>query len=128
MAKRHRLADQNGFHFVPAGQIHESIKRLITEQARHKLMLSEGEWKQSRVKSTVRWWTKRVSMLIAKTASRNIAAKAGKMSEAILDAQASFVTSSATGQEASSERESLDDDDVERNADLCNFNHEVTQR
>ena len=55
-------------------------------------------------------------MVIAKTASRNIAAKAGKMSEAILDAQASFVTSSATGQEASSERESLDDDDVERNA------------
>ena len=35
LAKYHRLADQNGFHFVPAvfshtGQIHESIKRLIT--------------------------------------------------------------------------------------------------
>ena len=29
-----------------------------------------------------------------------------------------FVTTEATGQEASSERESLDDDDVERNADL----------
>ena len=31
-------------------------------------------------------------------------------------------------QEASSERESLDDDDVKRNADLRNFNHEVAQR
>ena len=35
----------------------------------------------------------KVSMVIAKTA------KVGKMSEAILDAQASFVTSEATGQE-----------------------------
>ena len=68
----------------------------------------------------MRWWTKCVSMVIAKTANRNIAAKAGKMSEAVLDAQASLVATEATGQEASSEseRESLDDDDVERNADL----------
>ena len=57
-------------------------------------------------------------------ASRNIAAKAGMMSEAFLDAQASFVKTEAIGQEASSERESLDDDDVERNADLYIFNHE----
>ena len=100
MAKYHRLADQNGFHFVPAGQIHESIKRLITEQIRHKLILSEGENKQSRVKSTMRWWTKCVSMVIAKTTSKNIAAKAGKMSEAVSGAQASFVTSEARGGKA----------------------------
>ena len=50
------------------------------------------------------------------------------MSEAVLDAQASFLTTDATGQEASSERESLDDDDVERNADLYIFDHEVPQR
>ena len=31
-------------------------------------------------------------MVIARMASRNIVAKAGKMSEAVLDAQASFVT------------------------------------
>ena len=37
----------------------------------------------------------------------------------MLDAQASFVTTDVTRQEASSERESLfDDNDVERNADL----------
>ena len=40
MAKYHRLADQSGFHFVPAvfshtGQIHKSIKRLIAEQIRN---------------------------------------------------------------------------------------------
>ena len=38
-----------------------------------------------------------VSMVNAKTASRNIAAKAGKRCEAVLDAQASFVTTEAIG-------------------------------
>ena len=70
-------------------------------------------------------------MVIAKMASRNIAFKADMMSQAVLEAQTSFVTPEARGQEASSERDSLDDDDVERcncNADLHIFNHEVAQR
>ena len=66
----------------------------------------------------MRWWTKCVSMVIAKTSSRNIAFKAGMMGQAVLEAQASFVTPEARGREASSERDSLDDDDVERNADI----------
>ena len=70
----------------------------------------------------MRWWTKCASMVIAKTAGRNIAFKAGVMSEAVLDTQASFVTPEARGQEASSELESPGDDDVERNADLYIFN------
>ena len=49
-------------------------------------------------------------MVIAKTASRIIAAKAGKLSEAVSDAQASFVTPEARWQEAFS----LDDNNVER--------------
>ena len=62
-------------------------------------------------------------MVIAKTASRNVAFKAGMMSQAVLDTQASFVTVTpeVRGQEASSERDSLDDDDVELNADLYIF-------
>ena len=39
-----------------------------------------------------------------------------------------FMIKKATGQEASSERGLLDDDDVERNADLYIFNHEAAQR
>ena len=39
----------------------------------------------------------------------------------------SSVTSEVTRQETSLERESLDDNDVERNADLYIFNHEVAQ-
>ena len=74
----------------------------------------------------MRWWTKCVSMVIAKTASRNIAFKAGTMSKAILDAQLSFVTPEVTGQEASSDLQSPGDDDVEHNADLLYiFNHEA---
>ena len=82
----------------------------------------------------MRWWTKCISMVIAKTASRNIAFKADMMSQAVMEAQTSFiiVTPEARGQEASSsERDSLgDDDDVECNADLYLyiFNHEVAQR
>ena len=49
-----------GFHFVPAvfshtGPFHESIKRLIAGQIRHKLILSEGHAKQSRVRSKVNY-------------------------------------------------------------------------
>ena len=130
MAKYHRLADQSGFHFVPAvfshtGQIHKSIKRLIAEQIRNKPVFSEGVVKQSRVRSTMRWWAKCISMVIAKTASRNVVFTTDVMSQAVLETQASFVTPQPTDQEASSGRCSLDDGDVESNADLYVFNHEV---
>ena len=67
------------------------------------------------------------SLKATKTVSRNVAFKTDVMSQAVLvfEAQASFVTPEATDQEASSERCSLDDGDVERNADLYVFNHEV---
>ena len=71
----------------------------------------------------MKWWSKCVSMVIAKTASRNVAFKAGKMSETVFETQADFVTPEVEGQAFSSEHESLDD--VERNADLCVFSHEV---
>ena len=121
MAKCHKVADENGFQFVPtvfshAGQIHESIKRLIKEQTRHKLILFEGEAKRSKVKSTMKWWSKYISMGISKTANRSVAFKAGKMSEAVFEIQADFGMPDVGGQVFSSERESLYD--VERSADL----------
>jgi len=64
-------------------------------------------------------------MVIAKTASRNVAFKTNVMSQTVLQAQASFVTPETTDQEASAERCSLDDGDVVCNADLYVFNHEV---
>ena len=61
-----------------------------------------------------------ISMVIDKKGSRNVAAKAGKMSEAVLDSQANFVivTPEVKGQDFSSEHESLDDEDVESNTGL----------
>ena len=98
---------------------------MITEQIRHKLILSEGEAKQSKVKSIMKWWTKCISMVIAKTASRNVAFKANVMSQAVLEAQSTFAMSEATDQDAASLRRSLNDRDVVCNADLYVFNHEV---
>ena len=111
--------------FSHTGQIHKSIKRFIAEQIRNKLAFSEGVVKQSRVRSTMRWWAKCIFMVIAKTASRNVAFKTNVMSQAVLEAQSSFDTPETTDQEASAERCSLDDGDVECNADLYVFNHEV---
>lgn len=69
--------------FSHTGQIHESIKRVITEQIRYKLILLEGEAKQSKIKSAIKWWSKCVSL---------VAFNAGKMSEAVFETQADFVT------------------------------------
>ena len=66
-------------------------------------------------------------MVIAKTASRNVAFKAGKMIESVFYTQANFVTPEVRGQGVSSGHESLDDNDVECNADLNVFNHEAVQ-
>ena len=45
------------------------------------------------------------------------------MNEAVLDSQANFVTPEVRGRDVSSEHVSLDDNDIERNADLNVFNH-----
>ena len=47
------------------------------------------------------------------------------MCQAVLEAQSSFVMPETMDQEASSQRCSLNDGDVVRNADLYVFNHEV---
>jgi len=99
------------------------LKRLIEEQICHNLIFFEGEAKQSKIKS--QRWSKCISMLITKTASRNIAFKAAKMTEAVFETQADFVTTEVGGQVFSSELESLND--VECNADLHISHHEVVQ-
>ena len=53
------------------------------EQIRQKLITFEGKAKSSRVKAVMKWWSKCISMVIAKTASRNVAFKSGKMMDAL---------------------------------------------
>ena len=54
------------------------------EQIRHKLIAFEGKTKSSRVKAVMKWWTKCISMVIAKTASRNVAFKSDKIMDALV--------------------------------------------
>ena len=51
------------------------------------LITFEGKAKSSRVKSVMKWWSKCISMVIAKTASRNVAFKSGKMMDALFQGQ-----------------------------------------
>ena len=53
------------------------------EQIRHKLIAFEGKAKASRIKAVMKWWTKCISMVIAKTASRNVAFKSDKLMDAL---------------------------------------------
>ena len=63
MAKYSRIAEQNSLQFVLAvfshtGQIHGVIKRLIKEQFHQKLISYEGQAKQSKIRSVMKWWSK----------------------------------------------------------------------
>ena len=73
IAKYSRVAEQNNLGFIPAvfshtGQIHCEFKALVKEQTRHKLIAFEGEVKSSKIRSVMKWWSRCISMTIAKTA------------------------------------------------------------
>ena len=72
--------------FSHTGQIHGEFKTLVKEQTRHKLTTSfEGEAKSSKVRSVMKWWSKYISMAIAKTASRSVAFKVARLRESIME-------------------------------------------
>ena len=51
----------------------------------------EGDAKASKTRSVMKWWSKCISVVIAKTASRNVAFKVAKMREAIMEDQDEFL-------------------------------------
>ena len=55
------------------------------------MIFFEGEARQTKVKSIMKWWSKCISMVITKTSFRNITFKAAKMSETALETLAAFV-------------------------------------
>ena len=73
--------------FSHAGQAHDELKTLVKEQTRRKLISFEGETKSSKVSYVMKWWSKRISMAIAKTASRNVVFKVAKMRNSIMEDQ-----------------------------------------
>jgi len=92
MDKYGQIADQNRLQLVPAvfshtGQIHGAFKSLIREQTRQKLVAFEGQTKPSKIKSVMKWWSKCISTIIAKTASRSVVFKAAKIAESAFAGQ-----------------------------------------
>ena len=90
MAKYGQVAAQKELRLTPAvfshtGQIHEEFKTFAKEQIRAKFERFEGQVKSSKVKSHMNWWVKCISAVIAKTASRNVAFKARRLRESIME-------------------------------------------
>ena len=124
-AKYGPIADRHNLQFVPAvfshtGQIHAPFKSFVMEQIRHKLIAFEGKAKVSRIKAVMKWWTKCISMVIAKTASRNVAFKSDKLMDALF----------REGQSGPQTPQTVFDADFEgltSNAELYIFNQEDSQ-
>ena len=57
------------------------------EQIRQKLITFEGRAKPSKIKSVIKWWSKCISMVIVKTASRNVVFKSDKLAKAVFEGQ-----------------------------------------
>ena len=110
--------------FVPAvfshtGQIHGEFKAFVREQIKQKLVAFEGDAKPSKTRSAMKWWSKCISMAIAKTASRNVAFKVAKMRESIMEDQDEFLMRNSEHTDVgveTNDRAQLED--VGQNADL----------
>ena len=121
MAKYGYIAEQNRFQLIPAifshtGQIHDAFKDFLREQIRYKIVAFEGYAKSSNISSTMKWWSKCISMVIAKTASRNVAFKAARLGDLIFDRQSEILRTEDAQVNSPSHEEDLDD--VGCNADL----------
>ena len=84
-----------------------------------------GEPKRSKIRGVMKWWTRCISMAIAKTASRNVAFKVARMRDAIMKDQDEFITREVNfddGALVANDRANLDD--VVCNADLYIANQE----
>ena len=60
---------------------------ILCTVARSTVLQIIGKAKSSRVKAVMKWWTKCISMVIAKTASRNVAFKSDKIMDALFQGQ-----------------------------------------
>jgi len=93
---------------------------------RHKLIDIEGDPKSSKIKAGMKWWTKCISMAIAKTASRNVAFKVARLRDAIMQDQDEFIIRDTNLGDAAAlvanDRANLED--IACNADLYISNQE----
>ena len=115
--------------FSHTGQIHGEFKAFVKEQIKQKLVAFEGDAKASKTRSAMKWWSKCISMAIAKTASRNVAFKVAKMREAIMEDQDEFLMRSSDQTEVGLENNNATFlEDAAQNADLYIANQNVSMQ
>ena len=86
----------------------------------------EGDAKASKTRSVMKWWSKCISVVIAKTASRNVAFKVAKMREAIMEDQDEFLMRNSEHTDVDVEANNRAQlEDVAQNADLYIANQEA---
>ena len=88
----------------------------------------EGDAKASKTRAAMKWWSKGISMAIAKTASRNVAFKVAKMREAIMMDQDEFLMRTSDQTEAGLESNATFLEDAAQNADLYIANQNVSMQ
>ena len=113
--------------FSHTGQIHTAFKDLIREQIRQKIVAFENQAKPSKIKSVFKWWSKCISMVIAKTASRNVLYKANKLGESTLARQSEMLMPEEELGSQSPVSYEEDFEDLSSNADLYVFNDQMVQ-
>ena len=69
--------------FSHTGQMHGEVKRFIKDQIRLQLSYTEGEAKSSKVELAFRWWSKCISSVISRTASRNVLFSSARIGKAL---------------------------------------------
>ena len=92
--------------FSHTGQIYDAFKDFLREQIRYKIVAFEGYAKSSNVSSSMKWWSKCISMVIA---SRNVAFKAARLGDSIFDRQSETLRTEAAQVNSPSHEEDFDD-------------------
>ena len=75
----------------------------------------------------MKWWSKCISIIISKTANRNVAFKASRMSESVLESQDEAITRNPKREETENDDDKQALDDIGYNADLYISNQVVVQ-
>ena len=123
---------RSGFQLIPAvfshtGQIHTVFKDFIREQIRQKFVDFENQAKPSKINSVFKWWSKCISMVIAKTASRNVIYKANKLGESMFVRQSEMLIPEEELGSQSPVSYEEDFEDLSSNVDLYVFNDQMVQ-
>ena len=87
----------------------------------------ENQAKSSKINSVLKWWSKCISMVIAKTASRNVVYKANKLGESMFARQSEILMPEVELGSQSPVSYEEDFEELSSNADLYVFNHQMVQ-